>query len=694
MNYNLLRTVRSNADWLVWRGEHPASATRYLLKQPQPAAADGARLARRLSEEYAFLQPLQHSNLIRPRNWDPTTSCLVLEDVQGSLAQLLEQEGQLAPDLVVPVLLQCLDALSYLHERRLGHGCVSTHTLFVDPQGGIKFGDFVGYRFDEGAPPPPDHLMKYQAPEMLDATLGNPGPHSDLYCLGHTALELLLGGEYPFLFVGPGGNAADVQANWLGWHAHPARELNNLAQSLPDVPSSLRDLLTRMVRKDLAQRGSRLAAEARQALLATGLASKRPLPALPPTTKSPNAEDLSLRGSRRSDQKSDVKDNGRTLSLKWTQGKQGKLKQFPPGQSVLVGRDPICELHLDHAGVSRRHALLVSQTNGPWWIYDLHSRHGTWQNGTSVRAARLKPGDELRFGNVRCWVSLSAPKRNAHRIGRFRLLGTIHQGRNGTLYRAVWPKNPAYPVVAVRVFPPDFQFDAEQVRRFLRGIPQAASFRHPHLLRLFRGGCVREGRKRLWYLAMEYMAGGSLRDRLAREGGFTGAETFAYARDVLRGLAAIAEQRLLHRNLTPSCILFDQHDRAKIGDFVMMRGDFVDSFQQITRAGMVPAEHVYQAPEQVQGVKELTPSCDLYSLAAIMYETLTGRPPFPVNLKLPDMINAICQQSVTPPRSINSLLPIEIDAFLLRALDKRPERRYQSAEEFEAALNAIENPRK
>ena len=673
MNYNLIYTIRSSNDWLVWRGEHPASGTRYLLKQPQ-SAADGSRLARRLSEEYAFFQPLQHAHLIRPRNWDAATPCLVLEDMQCSLAQLLEQEGPLPPDRIASVLLQCLDALSYMHERRLGHGCVSTCTILVDPQGAIKFGDFVGFPFDKGAPPPPDHPMKYQAPEMLDGTLGNPGPHSDLYCLGHTALELLLGEEYPLLFTGPGGNAADVQANWLGWHAHPGRELDNLAQSLPHVPPPLRDFLARMVRKDPSQRGYRLAADARQALSAMGLASQLPLPGLrliaTPSVEDKPSPPQPTPPAKKSPPSARDPARGRILALKWTQGGQGKIKKFPPGQTVIVGRHSTCELHLDQPGVSRRHALLASQANGQWWVYDLHSSQGTWHNGTSVRAARLKPGDELRFGGLRCWVTLSPPRRSASRIGPFRLLETIHEGHSGILYRAVWPSNPSYPVVAVRVFPADFQFDAEQVRRFLRGIPQAATLRQPHLLRLFRGGSVRDGRKRLWYLAMEYMAGGSLRDRLARVGGVTGAETFAYARDVLRGLAAIAEQHLLHRNLTPSCILFDEQDHAKIGDFVMMRGDFVDSFQQITRSGSLSTEHVYQAPEQVQGVRDLTPSCDLYSLAAIMYETLTGQPPFPANLKLPEMIDAICHQPVPPPRSINPLLPPEMDALLLRAGQK------------------------
>ena len=191
---------------------------------------------------------------------------------------------------------------------------------------------------------------------------------------------------------------------------------------------------------------------------------------------------------------------------------------------------------------------------------------------------------------------------------------------------------------------------------------------------------------------MEYVSGGSLRDRIARAGGVTGAETFAYAHDVLQGLAAIAGQHLLHRNLTPSCILFDNEGRAKIGDFVMMRGDHVDSFQHITRTDSRPTHHKYQAPEQVRGERELTPSCDLYSLAAIMYETLTGQPLFPTNLDLPDLFEAIFNQPVTPPRSLNPLLPYELEALLLLALDKRPECRYQSAADFERALGRIENP--
>ncbi|HEY7314776.1 MAG TPA: protein kinase [Gemmataceae bacterium] len=684
MNYNLLRTIRSSDDWLVWRGEHPASGERCLIKQPQPSA-DAARLTDQLAREYGFLQPLQHDNLIRPRHWDPAAPCLLLEDARGSVAQLLAREGTLAPELVVNLLVQCLDALAYLHERQLGHGCISTHTILVDPRGAVKFGDFTGYRFEELAPPPPDHPMKYQAPELLDSTVGECGPSSDLYCLGHTALELLLGEEYPLLFAGPGCSAADVQANWLGWHAHPGRELTNLSQSLPLVPPALLDVLGRMIRKQPRQRGYRSAADARQAVLATGLNSRRPLPDLEDAAPKPLA---ASKPTPALDQAPNAR-SGRTLCLTWKQGGKSKTRKFHPDRTVIVGNAAPCELPLAFKGISRRHALLLSQTNGQWWVYDLHSSLGTWHNGTSIRAARLQRGDELRFGPLRCRVSFEAKKRGGDRLGPFRQLTPIHEGRNGMLYRASWPGNTSHPIVALRVFPPDFQFDSEQIRRFLRGIPQAAAFRHPNLLRLYRGGSVRDEEKRTWYIAMEYAAGGSLRDRILRDRGLTGAQTFAFAYQALQGLRAIAEQRLLHRNLTPSCILFDDQDRVKIGDFVMMRGDHVESFQQITHAGSPPREHIYQAPEQVRGVPDLTPSSDLYSLAAIMYETLTGQPPFRTDLKLPEMIEAICHQPIAPPRSLNPALPREIDAFLLRALDKQPERRFQSADEFEQGLRAI-----
>jgi serine/threonine protein kinase len=124
---------------------------------------------------------------------------------------------------------------------------------------------------------------------------------------------------------------------------------------------------------------------------------------------------------------------------------------------------------------------------------------------------------------------------------------------------------------------------------------------------------------------------------------------------------------------------------------VMMRGDQVESFQQITRAGSPPGEHIYQAPELVQGSRDLTPAADLYSLAVILYEALAGQPPFPTNLNLPETIDAICRQPIAPPRSLNPSLPVAVDNFLLTALARQPQHRFQSVAEFEQQMRSLES---
>ena len=171
MRHNRLVVIRENPDWVVWRGEHPFTRARVTVKQVQPRSPRADLLRSRLEREYQFLAAVQHKNIIRPTQLGNDGTALAFEDTQGSLAQLLQQEGRLPVDLVANVLLQCLDGLDHLHGQRCGHGAISPESLLLSPTGGIKLGDFTGYRFDQGAPEPGGEL-KYQAPELLDGTLG------------------------------------------------------------------------------------------------------------------------------------------------------------------------------------------------------------------------------------------------------------------------------------------------------------------------------------------------------------------------------------------------------------------------------------------------------------------------------------------------------------------------------------------
>jgi serine/threonine-protein kinase len=195
----------------------------------------------------------------------------------------------------------------------------------------------------------------------------------------------------------------------------------------------------------------------------------------------------------------------------------------------------------------------------------------------------------------------------------------------------------------------------------------------------------------VWFLAMEYMAGGSLRDRLRKQNGpLEPAAVLRFARDITLALIVAGEQGLLHRNINPSCILFDAAGTAKLGDFSLMRGEVLETMQQITQIDTAVGDYVYQAPEQLGGEADLKPACDIYGLAATMYEALTGRPPFAPRSDLTQMLQTIATQPVESPRRWNPGIPPALEQLLLRALAKDPAARFGNAAEFQAALQQVE----
>jgi serine/threonine protein kinase len=109
----------------------------------------------------------------------------------------------------------------------------------------------------------------------------------------------------------------------------------------------------------------------------------------------------------------------------------------------------------------------------------------------------------------------------------------------------------------------------------------------------------------------------------------------------------------------------------------------------MTVADAPPGDHVYQAPEQLLDMSELGPTCDLYSLAATMYEALIGQPPFPRELPFLELVQAITSRPARPPRELNPAVPPELEALLLRALSKDPGARFQTPDEFLAALDSL-----
>jgi serine/threonine protein kinase len=700
MSHRQLSLFRHSPDWLVWRGAHPASGHRVTVKQVNPTTPYPERMAARLTQEYEFYSALKHTHLLQVCQFDPAGRRILFDDTQGPLAQLLRQEGRLTGDLVANVMHQCLQALDYLHTRRLGHGSLGAQTVLVAPNGSIRLGDFVGYRLDQGeAPLPPDFPLKYQAPELMDTNLGQPSPLSDLYCLGYLALELLTGPDFERLFDADEAARKDPQANWLGWHANPALELVGWQQALPHAQEGMLRILAALIHKDPKQRVYRSARDVINDLRHAGLTSTGSLPPLgglpaespprPPGAGEARPSDAARpRPAATTAEPTRARASGAGLPLVLRRATDGAALTFGPDRPVVVGRDRDCDLVVRSSVASSRHTLLDCHADGHWYAYDLRSAAGTRLDNALIRGrARLAAGMEIRFADEAWVVGLRAAP-VVRKVGRFVIEAKICDGRHGKLYRAR-DSGRDNRVVALRVYPPDFQYDEEMIRRFLRGNLEAAEFRHQNIVRLYWGGYVRARSGKLWYLAMEHMAGGSLRDRIRQQGRLGASEVTRYAGDIASALEEAAECQVLHRNINPACILFDSTGQAKLGDFTLLRGEVLDSMQEITRAGSLPGEHVYQAPEVVRGDRDVGPAADLYSLAATMYEALSGRPPYDAKDTLPDLVKDIIRTPPAPLRDIEPSIPVPLERLVLRALAKQPVERYPDAAAFRRALDEL-----
>jgi eukaryotic-like serine/threonine-protein kinase len=702
MNYRRLAVLHETDTWRIWRGEHPSSRRCFTIKEARRGASvDGLRT--QLATEYALFSQLNHPNILRPAMLDLDRMRLVFDDTRSTLAQLLQQAGSLEPDQVASVLMQCLQGLAYLHEQNLAHGSLGMRTIFLGQAGEVKLADFHPHRFDEpGAAAAWDPSIRHLPPEMLGQNRGDLTPSSDLYCLGFVGLEMLHGAEFE-RFFGLDPAISSSQASWVGWHADLNRRLSIVGEQ-PETSRGLLQLIEAMIEKVPAQRVYLTAAEAIAQLRVLGLGCSQNLPGMGgeeerpaiaasgAAAESPASEEPATDAGRKTKMARDPGGRGRSRggsagpSITLTPLAGGGSCQFPAADPILIGRADGCELNLADENASKKHAMLSYHPDG-WWLFDLRSRSGTTCNDRQVGQVRLLGGEELQFGSERWNVSIGQARPRLRR-GRFELRDLLHSGGNGELWRAVWlDRN--FRVVALRIYPPEFELDEEQVKRFLRGIEEGAAIHHANVLRLYWAGTWRKEGEQTWYLAMEYMAGGSLRDRLV-QGRRPIGEVVRYALDVAAALTEAARLHVLHRNINPSCILFDSEGSAKLGDFSLMRLEVLESIQQITQARAPLGEQIYQAPEVVRGDRQIGAECDLYSLAATMYEALSGRPVVPRGLTLPDTLNAICNRAVVPLRALTPSVPEDLAWLVQRCLDKDPAKRLNDPEEFRDRLGRVQ----
>ena len=227
--------------------------------------------------------------------------------------------------------------------------------------------------------------------------------------------------------------------------------------------------------------------------------------------------------------------------------------------------------------------------------------------------------------------------------------------------------------------------------RFLREINLAARLQHPHIVPVDDSGESDSpigGAGRLWY-TMPFVDGETLRDRLRREGTLAPAQAVRIAREVAQALGYAHGQGVVHRDIKPENILLARDGSTLVADFGIARPVGADADPGLTAAGLIVGTPAYMSPEQAAGGHGLGPASDLYSLGCVLFEMLTGHPPYQGGTP-----QALMAQHVTAPvPTIDARpgIPREVSRAVARALGKTPAERFGSAAEFADALRDAGN---
>ena len=229
--------------------------------------------------------------------------------------------------------------------------------------------------------------------------------------------------------------------------------------------------------------------------------------------------------------------------------------------------------------------------------------------------------------------------------------------------------------------------DPKLLARFEREVQMTARLSHWNTIEIYDYGRTEDG---TFFYVMEYLPGLSLEDLLERHGPLPPERVVHLLRQTCQGLREAHGIGLIHRDIKPGNIFVARrgglHDVAKLLDFGLVKPVSEMAPARLTQEGGISGTPLFMSPEQAQGRDNLDARSDIYSLGAVGYALLTGRPPFERTNAM-EVIVAHARDEVTPPSQFQSDIPADLEAVVLRCLAKRPEDRFADAESLEQALS-------
>ncbi|MBX7168270.1 MAG: serine/threonine protein kinase [Pirellulales bacterium] len=277
----------------------------------------------------------------------------------------------------------------------------------------------------------------------------------------------------------------------------------------------------------------------------------------------------------------------------------------------------------------------------------------------------------------------------ARQLGQYKLRALLGVGGMGEVYLAEHQllKRPC----AIKLIRPGRAADPRALARFEREVRATAKLSHWNSVEIFDYGRADDG---TFYYVMEYLPGLSIHDLVRRFGPLPPERTIHLLRQTCDALSEAHAAQLVHRDIKPGNLFAAQRggvfDVAKLLDFGLVKDKDLTQHEdlELTTEGSVNGSPLYMAPEQARGL-DPDARTDIYSLGAVAYFMLTGRPPFE-GPKAVDVIIAHARDPVVPPSMVRPGIPTDLEQVVLRCLAKDPTRRYASAQDLKAALAACE----
>lgn len=368
------------------------------------------------------------------------------------------------------------------------------------------------------------------------------------------------------------------------------------------------------------------------------------------------------------------------------------------GQTLLIGRGEQSHTRLTDQQASRVHCVLEVDV-GKFRLHDQASSAGTFVNGQRIEHCELRPGDVICAGQTELRLVLdghheqstlvqepavaakpavtAASLKNlvGQALAHFELKKVLGSGNTGMVFIAHDAK--ADRPAAVKVLWPEISKQEDEMQRFIRAMKTMMPIRHENLIEIYAAG---KTGPHCW-VAMEYFDGECLTEvinHFGTRGMLDWRTSFLVAVQVARALETAYEHQIIHRNITPTNILFSRElKQAKLGDLMLAKALEGTQARQITRPGQLVGELPYMPPERTRTDVVVDCRSDIYSLGATIYALLTGHPPFEGN-SVPELVSLIRSAEPAKPKQYHLSIADRFQDCVLTMLAKRPEDRYEA----------------